>query len=299
MRHVVSIGGGLTSTIELPLAVIQKYGADNVDFVMCALKGEHPDTWRMVNWLEEKTGKRVTLISWQPTPNIRTIKALGKAVKYRINAPQSQWRDIWDAFEARRFLGNSRIDPCSDLLKRQLIRHYIKDHYPNGCYLHVGITYDERHRLKRITQNWAESGVVIKGDLVQLLRHDPTPKTERAMNLMGWIPALYAIGFDHNNCGGFCVKAGKAHMGRLLWYYPELYKHHEEREQEWRSRFGDVTILREVVNGVKQNITLKELRERYEIEWGRTMFDPYEPFPDEDEYQIMGSGACTMCDAIA
>lgn len=235
MRHVVSIGGGLTSTIELPLLVLERYGADNVDFVMCALRGEHPDTWRMVEWLEERTGKKVTLISWQPSPNVRLIKRLGKAPRYRLNAPPEQWRDIWDAFEARKMMGSSMFDPCSDLLKRKLITAYIKDFYPDGCNLHIGITHDERHRLVSITQNWRKRGVIIKALLVQALRYDKRDKKQRAMDALGWLPMLYALGFEHNNCGGFCVKAGKAHMARLLWYYRDLYLYHEDREENWRN----------------------------------------------------------------
>lgn len=65
-KHIVSIGGGLSSTVELPLEVIRRYGAENVEFVICALKGESPDLWKLVKWLENKTGKSVTRVAWQP-----------------------------------------------------------------------------------------------------------------------------------------------------------------------------------------------------------------------------------------
>ena len=44
-------------------------------------------------------------------------------------------------------------------------------------------------------------------------------------------PRLYKLGFMHNNCGGFCFKAGMGHFKLLLEKMPERYKYHEEKEQ--------------------------------------------------------------------
>ncbi len=59
-------------------------------------------------------------------------------------------------------------------------------------------------------------------------------------------PRLYAMGFPHNNCGGFCVKAGQAHFALLLRTMPERYAYHEAKENELRAELGwRQTILRD------------------------------------------------------
>jgi len=79
------------------------------------------------------------------------------------------------------------------------------------------------------------------------------------------IPRLYKEGFQHNNCGGFCVKAGMGQFAHLLKVNPRLYLSHEKKEQEFREFIGrDVSILRRMVNGEKINLTMKMLRERVE-----------------------------------
>lgn len=289
-RHVVSIGGGITSTVELPIEVVRCYGADNVDFIIACVKDEHPDVWRMVHWLEKETGINVRRVAWQPDKH---EQANGKMRHYLVDAPQESWLGIWDVFEKKRMMGSSMFDPCSLHLKRNTLRDYIKDHYPDGCVMHVGITYDERHRLKAITRNWMRHNVIVKALLVQKTRHmQQASKQIRAQDTLGFVPELYAVGFDHNNCSGFCVKAGKAHMARLLWFYPDLYKYHEDKEQDFRRTVGDYTIMKESQGGRVKPITLKELRERLQDKWHGAMFPPF------DDFHEIYKSACNSCDAL-
>jgi hypothetical protein len=80
------------------------------------------------------------------------------------------------------------------------------------------------------------------------------------------VPELYKLGFGHNNCGGFRFRAGIGHFKNLLEKRPQLYKYHEDKEQEIREYLqrDDISILRRTRNGKKINITLKELREELE-----------------------------------
>ena len=80
------------------------------------------------------------------------------------------------------------------------------------------------------------------------------------------VPELYKLGFAHNNCGGFCFRAGIGHFKHLLETKPDLYKFHEDKEQELREYLGrdDISILRRTKNRQKYNITLKKLREELE-----------------------------------
>jgi hypothetical protein len=89
-------------------------------------------------------------------------------------------------------------------------------------------------------------------------------------------PRLYGMGFPHNNCGGFCIKAGQAHFAHLLRVMPERYAFHEAKEQELRQYLDkDVAILRDRRGGTTKPLTLRDLRLRVvaeeeidTLEWG-------------------------------
>ena len=82
------------------------------------------------------------------------------------------------------------------------------------------------------------------------------------------VPRLYKLGHNHNNCGGFCVKAGHAQFIHLLKTMPERFAYHERKEQSMRDELGDVSILRDRSGGEAKPLTLRELRERYETKKG-------------------------------
>jgi hypothetical protein len=87
-------------------------------------------------------------------------------------------------------------------------------------------------------------------------------------------PRLYRLGFAHNNCGGFCVKAGQGHFALLLEAMPERYAYHERREQELRDHLGkDVAILRDRHGGETRPLTLREFRERRQAGEPCDLFD--------------------------
>ncbi|MFD9066740.1 hypothetical protein ACFVZ3_35065 [Kitasatospora purpeofusca] len=64
------------------------------------------------------------------------------------------------------------------------------------------------------------------------------------------------------NCGGTCVRAGKAQWIKTLHLFPERYARAEEQEEEFRRANGNYAILREQRDRVVYPITLKELRLR-------------------------------------
>src|SRR5690606_27128577 len=136
---------------------------------------------------------------------------------------------------------------------------------PDECVLYLGIDWTEEHRTKAPVKNYApykvefplcEEPLVNKVDLIKELER-----------LGIETPKLYKMGFAHNNCGGFCVRAGQGHFAHLLKTMPDLYKYHEQKEQEMREFLGkDVSILRRQRNGVRHNLTLRQLREEIEAE---------------------------------
>lgn len=173
----------------------------------------------------------------------------------------AEGRDIWQVFRDERFLGNSRADPCSRILKRELSRRWIAEHAP-GAAVCIGFDWTEVHRLDRARAAWAPREVIAPMvDPPYRLRAELIADLEsRGIRA----PRLYGLGFEHNNCGGGCVKAGVGHFARLLRAFPSRYADWERHEGEVRADLGDVSILRDRAGGETRPLTLAALRERIE-----------------------------------
>lgn len=176
----------------------------------------------------------------------------------------AEGRTPWEVFFDSRFLGNSRIDPCSRILKREFLRKWLETHCdPARTVVYLGIDWSEQHRFEKAKKYWdpwrveapmCEPPYLTKTQMIQQLRdHGVKP------------PRLYAMGFSHNNCGGFCIKAGQGHFKLLLEKMPERYAEHEKKEEELRAHIGkDVAILRDWRVKGYPPMTLRQLRERIE-----------------------------------
>lgn len=246
MKHVVFYSGGIASYC-VAKRVVASHGADSVVLLFTDTNYEHEDLYSFLHASAGKLGLEVTRIADGRTP--------------------------WEVFRDVRFLGNSRIDPCSRILKRDLARKWVKDRFPDpsSVVLYLGLAADERHRLERSRRHWdpykVESPIVdmaafTKADMLMEVRLDGLE-----------VPELYSMGFPHNNCGGFCVKAGQGHFRHLLRQMPEKYAECERNEEEMRALLGDVSILRETRNGETRRLTLRQLRERDRadcnlLDWG-------------------------------
>jgi len=170
-------------------------------------------------------------------------------------------------------IGNTQRDLCSETLKRNLADRWLREHCDAGrtvCY--VGIDWSESHRYERMAPRklpWVykapmcDAPYLTKQQMLDELRADGIEP-----------PRLYGMGFPHNNCGGFCVKAGQAHFPHLLKTMPERYAYHERKEQEMRDYLGkDVAILRDRRGGTTKPLTLRALRERSEAGDQLDLFD--------------------------
>jgi 3'-phosphoadenosine 5'-phosphosulfate sulfotransferase (PAPS reductase)/FAD synthetase len=186
-------------------------------------------------------------------------------------------RDIWEVFHDKRYLGNTRVDPCSKILKRDLIRKWMEENYPypSTVVVYLGIDWTEEHRFTKALPYWApykvrapmcDAPYLDKGQVLQWMESEGIKR-----------PRLYDMGFPHNNCGGFCVKAGQAHFKLLLEKMPERYAYHEAKEEELRQYLGkDVAIMRDRRGGATKPLTMKAFRERLDAdgsnldadEWG-------------------------------
>ncbi len=232
-EHVVQFSGGACSFFAAR-RVIERYGKDKVVLLFADVLMEDEDLYRFLDEAAAHLGVPLTRISDGRTP--------------------------WQVFKDVRFLGNSRIDPCSKILKRDKLWSWMLEHTPKAT-VHVGLDWTEEHRLERLRSYRPEFQIeapmmweplVDKADmLVDLVKLGIQP------------PRSYAQGFPHANCGGMCVKAGQAQFRLLLETMPERYAYHEEQERQLRAYLQkDVAILRDRRGGKSRPMTLEEFRKR-------------------------------------
>jgi hypothetical protein len=146
-----------------------------------------------------------------------------------------------------------------------------------GCEVHVGIDFSEHHRLTRVQQYMAPS--VYRSTLVEDGRIISKDFSEQFGIKR---PRLYTLGFSHNNCGGFCVKAGLGHFKTLHEALPERYMWHEEKEQELLA-LGYKPFLRKRQDNTTRYISMREYRKEF-LETGKA---------EEDKFDI-GGCACAL-----
>lgn len=231
MTHIVAYSGGLAS-FEVARLLCQQHGPTTVRCVFTDTLTEDEDLYRFLT---------------------ETIATLGCDFEHLIDG-----RNIWQVFEDVSFMGNSRIDPCSKHLKREMFRKYLKTQDATECTLYYGIGAHEAHRIDAIHERWLPFRV--KAPLIAL----GTTKEHILLNLQARgiePPRLYDLGFEHNNCGGFCVKTGQRQMLHLLKTIPDRYAWHEAQQERLFARIGSHGFIRRTVKGVTEYLSLKQFRE--------------------------------------
>lgn len=245
MKHVVMFSGGIGSWAAAKL-VAEKHGTDNLILLFTDVKGnntsdhvgEDQDTYRFIKEAAENVGG--------------TLIYLNKG------------KDIWEVFKESRFLGNSRLAKCSHELKQKPAREWIDENcLPDETVIYLGIDWTETHRLPSIVKNYLPFKA--EAPLTEKPYYTKQQLIEMAESEGLKAPRLYAMGFAHNNCGGGCVRAGQGQFKHLLDVMPDRFAEWEKQEQIMQQHLDkEVTILSEVIDGVKKPLPLIELRRRAE-----------------------------------
>ena len=243
--HVVFYSGGISSWATAK-RVAKKHGTKNLKMLFTDTLIEDKDLYRFLDESAENVGGELIKIADGRTP--------------------------WQVFKDVRLLCNSRLDPCSRILKREMATKWVKENYPDpsDVVLYIGMNWDEEHRYKRSKNFWKpytvespllEPPYLMKDDMITWCNKEGVKH-----------PILYDMGFPHNNCGGGCVKAGAAHFKHLLKELPEVYAEWEAEEEKMRQFLErDVTILTYTKDNQKRKITLKQLRVQEDLQ--TDMFD--------------------------
>jgi hypothetical protein len=185
-----------------------------------------------------------------------TVKYLG-AEYVRI----ADGRTPFEVFVDEKFMGNSRIDPCSKILKRKILVDWLRKTYtPDEVEVHLGIDYSEAHRMVNVVARMKP--YVYRSTLVEEGRMIPK---DYSASLGIRPPRLYGLGLGHNNCGGFCVKAGLGHYAKLLQGDRDQYIRFEQLEQGVYDKVSNaIPFLKKQTNGAIRRITLQEYRNMLE-----------------------------------
>jgi hypothetical protein len=237
LEHVICFSGGICSYIAAK-RVVEATGRDGTILLYCDTRAEDEDTERFLTQAKQFLKLPLVRIEDGRTP--------------------------WEVFECEKMLGNSRADPCSRILKRQLTRRWLNDHCnPNRTTVYLGLSWYEKHRIEKNRKAWHPWTTDYPACRPPLLELDDMLATAVADKIAP--PRLYALGFQHNNCGGFCIKQGHAAMRHFLAQFPRKFAEHEAREQKFRATTGkNVTIMLDLSPRRGLPITLREFRLRCE-----------------------------------
>lgn len=255
-RHVVQFSSGAGSAVAAK-RVADKYGTEHLYLLFADVNGEDKDNYRFLHESHEWIGGNLVILD-------------------------NDGQTIWDAFRKSRFLGNSRIDPCSRMLKREPIRAWMEQNCnPRRTVSYLGFDWLEMDRHERALPHWAPF------QMQSPLMWEPMLDKSEVLTVLKFAgidpPQLTRDGFPHANCGGGCIKAGIGQFAKLLEVRRPTFLEWEANEAGMREFLDkDVAILRDRRGGTSKPLTLTDLRLR--IEGGDTL--------TEDERADMGACNC-------
>jgi len=206
IAHVVNASGGVCS-FWASERVIKKQGRKGVVLLFADVLTEDDDLYRFLRQGAEYLGVKITRISKEMT--------------------------LWQLFAQQGMIGNSRSPLCSVRLKREPLDEWHRAHtLEMFATLYIGIDWTEEHRLydlRKRKPTWR-----IEAPMCEKPLWDKCRMLDELRDIGIEPPRLYKFGFPHNNCGGFCVKAGQAQFALLLRTMPERFAWHERQEEKLR-----------------------------------------------------------------
>ncbi len=292
-RHVVMFSAGIGSWAAAKRVVAQ-HGPDALTLLFTDTLVEDEDAYRFL--IEGAANVFGIALPTQFVPPLdqfpsredpvaRALFLRGLAIEAMALIPGLFWiaegRTPFQVFRNERFLGNSRVDPCSKVLKRQVAAAWLDANCdPAATTVYVGIDWTEAHRLddgkgggvapRRAAEGWVYEGpmcaapYMLKNDMIAWVRREGLAP-----------PRLYGLGWPHNNCGGWCCRMGQGQGAMLLRELPDVYAWAEREEAEIIAMLGrDVSMLTDRSgDGAKKPLTLRALRERIQAGGQIDMFD--------------------------
>ena len=200
-RLVCWFSCGATSAVAARIALREIGPAvEETRVVYCDPGSEHPDNARFLRDVEE----------WLNHP-IETLRS-------------EKYADTWDVFEKTRWLVGTQGARCTSELKKRL-----REDYQRATDVQVfGFDAGEQKRAARFVEHHTEVQARFpliekglgKGDCLELVRRASIE-----------LPALYGLGYEHNNCLG-CVKGGAGYWNKVRRDFPEVFARMAAVERE-------------------------------------------------------------------
>lgn len=238
MQYVVSYSGGIGSFCAAH-RLKQAVDPSNITLLFCDTLIEDEDLYRFLNESAQKLNLPLVKIADGRTP--------------------------WEVFRDKKYQGNTRTAHCSQVLKTELARKWINKNMPDAT-LVLGIGWEEQERLGRAQKNWS---IPVIAPLCEKPWLGPQDMREIVKSYGIEIPRLYALGFPHNNCGGFCVRAGLKQFAALKKHFPERFEHHRQEQEKLMKVVPNVKpFLRKTVDGKINYLTLAEFADMTEVDNG-------------------------------
>lgn len=228
IKYFISYSGGLGSAVS---AIIAHENGLDYELIFADTLIEDEDLYRFNDDLAKALNKEIITLTDGRTP--------------------------WEVYKDKRYIGNTRMAHCSVELKANQVRQYLEG--KEGI-LVLGMDWSELDRIEKAKKNWAPRGVMSLLVEYSVTRAD----FEDILARYGLVvPRLYKMGFSHNNCGGFCCKAGLKQFKLLLETKPDEYMYHERQMERTMAEIGPTAkpFLRYNKGGTQKYITLKEFRE--------------------------------------
>ena len=241
MRRIVSVSGGMQSAV-CAQRVIDRYGTDGLTLFFADTLAEDADLYRFLADLERRWGTAISSHTQGETP--------------------------LQVAERKRIIPNQKIAPCTFALKIDPFMRYLGA-CPKPATVYLGLAWWERHRMGTPKERYeAVPGVTVDyPSLWKPVDYRPPAEVIRSWGIEP--PRAYAQGYQHNNCGGACVKQGKGDWLRLLRWKPDLFRAYEDWEQMMRAKGAPLdgyAFCRDETGGSVRPVTLRELRETAEHE---------------------------------
>lgn len=191
MTRLVWFSCGAASAVAAKLAV-ETYGAA-CEIVYCdTLASEHPDNRRFFADVERWIGRSIQVI---------------RSEKYAT---------IDDVFERERYMSGVAGAKCTVVMKKRP-----REAMQRPDDIHVfGYTFDEQKRAESFEEN--NKALVVEWILIErFIRKADCLRILKGAGIA--LPAMYALGFEHNNCLG-CVKAqSPSYWNKTRTLFPEVW----------------------------------------------------------------------------
>lgn len=248
--HVVMFSGGVGSWAAAK-RVAERHGTRNLMLLFTDTLAEDRDLYRFLG---------------------EAAKNVGGELIHLVEG-----RSPWQVFRDEKMLGNTQADFCSRILKRETGDDWLAENcHPATTTVYLGIDWTEYHRFDDGQGRGARHRYARLGWRAEAPLCEPPYIQKREMLKLAREAGLrpsraYEQGFSHDNCAGFCIKAGHGHYAHLLRMRPEVYRELEENEAD--PIFLGRTILRDRVGGDTKPLSLREFRERIEKGGQVDLFD--------------------------